>query len=70
MDPNACLKRIEDAVSDRDWEEFHDAHRDLEEWLDKGGFKPNLYSERMMALINQLAEFAQDLVKERHGTVQ
>jgi len=56
VDPDACLKRIEDAVTARDWQEFHEAHRDLEAWLDKDGTEPFNYSERMMAILNQLGE--------------
>ncbi len=41
MDPEACLRRIEDAASDGDRDEMRDAAADLREWIEKGGFLPD-----------------------------
>ena len=43
MDPTACLRRILDATSRKD---FAEACEDLAAWLDKGGFKPSLVGAR------------------------
>lgn len=40
MDPNACLRRIEDALTDSEWQEACDAARDLDDWRAGGGFEP------------------------------
>jgi hypothetical protein len=40
MDPNACLERWRDCVSDNDNEGTKSARLALGEWLSKGGFWP------------------------------
>lgn len=40
MDPNACLKRIDDAKRP-DSRECREAIADLERWIAGGGFAPN-----------------------------
>ncbi len=39
MDPNACLRRIDDLLIG-DIGELHEACADLHGWLDGGGFEP------------------------------
>ena len=41
MDPNACLRRILENLGE-DPDEAASAARDLLEWLEKGGFTPEL----------------------------
>lgn len=40
MDPQACLQRIIDSVSDHEWGETESAFADLGAWLKSGGFTP------------------------------
>lgn len=40
MDPDACLQRYRDAMSEHDRDEATAAAIDLAEWLDAGGFEP------------------------------
>lgn len=40
MDPNACLERFLDALEENDYREAFEAHRDLQQWMAKGGFSP------------------------------
>lgn len=40
MDPNACFRRLMDAMADNDREEYQAAFADLATWLEKGGFAP------------------------------
>lgn len=40
MDPNACWKRLCDALREGDTEEAANAAEDLAEWIKKGGFLP------------------------------
>lgn len=54
MDPNACVKRITDALRDGDIEEACDAILDLEDWLSNGGFPPSVAS--WCALLDELRE--------------
>ena len=42
MDPNACLRRLLDAQDEGDYEEAGEAAADLEEWLLRGGFVPDI----------------------------
>jgi hypothetical protein len=54
MDPNACMERIERAISDRDFEEATLGLLDLAVWIDRGGFRPANYLgtlERLQGLI-------------------
>jgi hypothetical protein len=41
VDPDAVVRRINDAVSDRNWGEVDSALWDLAVWIDKGGFYPS-----------------------------
>lgn len=41
MDPNACYKRLVDALADGDVREASDAADDLYDWLRKDGFVPD-----------------------------
>jgi len=47
MDPQTCLERILEAISERDLTEFHYACADLAEWLGRGGFPPTMPTERL-----------------------
>lgn len=40
MDPDACLRRLEEAIEDGDLEEAKHALQDLREWLRRGGYPP------------------------------
>jgi hypothetical protein len=40
MDPQACLERWRDALTEYDREEEDDARNDLLAWLARGGFEP------------------------------
>lgn len=40
MDPQACLQRFIDALAEKDTDEARDAHADLIEWIERGGFEP------------------------------
>ena len=42
MDPTATLIRLLNAIADEDREETIAALRDLEGWIENGGFLPNL----------------------------
>jgi hypothetical protein len=45
MDPNACVRRILDAIDNgQDADEFVSAFQDLADWLAKGGFPPVVQS--------------------------
>lgn len=50
MDPDACLRRIEDAIQDDDYEEATTACLDLLHWISKGGFLPPNMSARLDAI--------------------
>ena len=52
MDPNACLKRIIDAITAQEWDEVEDACRDLYEWLKRGGFAPTAYNEPLFIAVS------------------
>ena len=45
MDPDACLRRLSEALEDGDLEEAKHAAQDLRDWLDKGGFAPRPLSK-------------------------
>ena len=45
MDPNACLERLFDAISEGDVVEAQAAAADLAEWRFKGGFLPTTMRE-------------------------
>ena len=51
MDPDATIRRIRDALLDNDREESVASLRDLADWLEGGGFFPN-----MIVLANPLVE--------------
>lgn len=42
MDPNACFRRILDAIADQDIDEYCAAFADLAAWLERGGFAPTV----------------------------
>lgn len=42
MDPNATLQRIFDAVKDNNHDEYGQAFLHLFDWLNSGGFSPNM----------------------------
>jgi hypothetical protein len=48
MYPNACARRILDAIEVDDVEEAEEALLDLQEWLAKGGFPPHADLLRMV----------------------
>lgn len=41
MDPDACLRRLHEALIDGDLLEAKWASLDLHRWIDRGGFEPN-----------------------------
>jgi hypothetical protein len=41
MDPNACLERLRDAVSNNDSEEAAELRATLRTWVGMGGFEPS-----------------------------
>ncbi len=45
MDPDACWKRMCDAYDADDCETAAEAARDIQTWVNKGGFKPQKYDE-------------------------
>lgn len=55
MDPTECLKRFITAVENDDPEEAADAYNDLSEWLEKGGFVPNIGREDLLQLMEWAA---------------
>ncbi len=42
MDPQACLQRFLDALTDNNAEEAEDSLNDLLDWVQKGGWLPSL----------------------------
>lgn len=59
MDPNACIDRIHDAVTDDpgDAEEALSAVLDLREWLARGGFAPDAeHVDKLAVVIEKLVE--------------
>ena len=42
MDPQACLRRLLDAIQNQDRDEIQYACEDLAEWIAKGGFLPTM----------------------------
>lgn len=40
MDPKATLKRLEEAIRDKDFLEAQEALEDLADWVRRGGFLP------------------------------
>lgn len=50
MDPNACARRILDAVDVDDWEEAEEGLIDLQYWLARGGARP---TEDLMRMVNE-----------------
>ncbi len=47
MDPESCMKRIEEAVGSTDSEDFDEAVEDFQEWANKGGFVTDDLRERL-----------------------
>jgi hypothetical protein len=43
MNPNACLNRFIEAIRDRDHKEMRQAAGDLADWIQRGGFAPDLW---------------------------
>jgi hypothetical protein len=57
MDPEAALKRAEEAALREDFEECDDALGDLERWLRMGGFKPVDCDERIAAITERVRAY-------------
>ncbi len=52
MDPNACFKRLTDALEDQDWDEAFSAIEDLWQWMWGGGFPPKIPDNTWISLGN------------------
>jgi hypothetical protein len=52
VDPNACLERFLNALSDGDYREAFEARRELANWLKNGGFAPDWTPESRSAFDN------------------
>jgi hypothetical protein len=49
VDPDATWDRWRRAVRDQDWEEARNAHWDLQNWLNRGGFEPRWTERQQLA---------------------
>jgi hypothetical protein len=67
VDPDACLQRILDAFTAKEWGEFEDAVDDLAHWLDLGGFRPTAlaHDEEMRAAVLDGAGAIRELLTKR-----
>ncbi len=52
MDPNACLKELQEAYAAGDDERAHDLCLDLIGWLDNGGFMPTVTRADLTYLVS------------------
>lgn len=60
MDPNACLERLIQAADDHDHDEVSEAASDLQEWLDTGGFMPDVTKQCLCELLTIISDYAHD----------
>lgn len=51
MDPNAALERLREAYGTNDWEEIKAASTDMLEWINYGGFIPDITEPQLSALL-------------------
>lgn len=56
MDPNACLNRIIESIQDGDMNEAKFAIIDLQEWMQKGGFHPQVSFKQFGDLLQIIAD--------------
>lgn len=56
MDPDAALRLIVEAIQDGDMAEAADHAFGLFNWLEGGGFMPDVSREALQALLSMLAE--------------
>jgi len=58
VDPDACLRRLIDAIQDGDYEDAGEAAEDLRDWLTMGGFIPTLDRQVLCDLLGEVSALA------------
>ena len=67
MDPQATWRDLLDAWIEHDWSRLQEAATDLLNWMDRGGFPPEMLSDRQMGalwnepMIRAVCKFADDV---------
>lgn len=56
MDPNATIDRIVNAIEDSEFPEAREAIRDLQTWVARGGFAPQIAWSKLDFLLQELAD--------------
>lgn len=58
MDPKACLERMLHALLAEDYDEAHNAADDLVNWLERGGFAPEISRDHCLAWARETRELS------------
>lgn len=70
MDPDACLRRIVDAMADDEPQEVASGCQDLLDWYGRGGFAPAVGWDYLAPLLAAVMELSDRIVREEQEAHQ